>query len=161
VGQPVVESVLIASTTERVYAMVSDVARMGQWSPEASGARGADRVLAVGDRFVGLNRRGPVVWFTICTVTAAEPGRAFEFLVDVGPVPVSRWRYDLRPLDDGVELVETWEDRRGGPTGVPLKLMGQFVIPGSRPAHNRQTMRATLQAMKAAAEAGPADSGLR
>jgi hypothetical protein len=154
VGARVVESIRIDADPAAVYALVSDVARMGQWSPEATGARGADRALQVGDRFTGLNRRGPAVWFTFCTVTVADPGRAFEFLVDFGPVPVSRWRYDIRPQGDGgVQLIETWQDRRSGFTGVPVKALGQLVIPGSRPDHNRRSMRTTLQRLKAAAEA--------
>lgn len=151
--EPVVESVQIGATADRVYALVSDVARMGQWSPEAKGARGAGAQPQVGDRFVGVNRRGPALWFTICTVTVAAPGEAFEFIVDVGPVPVSRWRYDIRPVGGGVDLVETWWDRRTGVTGPPMKLLGQVVIPGSRPAHNRRNMRLTLQRMKAELEA--------
>lgn len=153
-AEPVVVAVTIAADPMRAYALISDVARIGDYSPEATGARGADRELQVGDRFTGMNRRGPVMWFTTCTVTVAEPGRAFEFLVDVGPVPVSRWRYDILPSQDGIEVRESWEDRRSGPLGPAVKAMGQLLIPGSRPEHNRRTMHVTLQRMKAALEAG-------
>lgn len=152
-AEPVVVSASIAADPLSAYSLISDVARMGNFSPEATGARGADRELKVGDRFVGLNRRGPVVWFTICTVTVAEPGIAFEFLVDMGPFPVSRWRYDIVPQADGIEVRETWWDRRNGPLGQSLKLMGQAVIPGSRPDHNRRNMQITLDRMKATLEA--------
>lgn len=150
---PVVESIGIRASASQVYATVADASRMGQFSPEARGARGARPQPRVGDRFLGLNRRGPVVWITVCTVTVAEPGRAFEFLVDVGPFPVSRWRYDINEHQDGVELVETWWDRRTGLSGPAVKLLGQAVIPGSRPAHNRRNMRLTLQRMKESLEA--------
>lgn len=152
-AEPVVVSLTMDADPQQAYQLISDVSRMGNFSPEAAGAHGADRALQVGDRFVGLNRRGPVVWFTICTVTVADPGRAFEFLVDVGPVAVSRWRYDIVPTDGGIEVTETWEDRRQGIAGPPVKLMGQLVIPGSRPEHNRRNMITTLERMKATLEA--------
>lgn len=148
----VVESIDIAADAADVYGVVSDVAGMGRFSPEATGARVRSERLQAGDRFLGLNRRGPVRWATTCTVTVADPGRAFEFLVDAGPLPVSRWRYDIEPVAGGVRVTETWTDRRTGPLGVAMKLLGQAVIPGSRPDHNRATMRATLQRMKAALE---------
>lgn len=149
----VTESTTINADPATVYRLVSDVARMGEWSPEATGAFGAQGQLGVGDRFVGRNKRGPVLWWTVCTVRQAEPGVRFAFDVDAGPAPISRWIYELRPTEQGgTELVETWIDRRRGPLGVAVKGLGQLFIPGSRPEHNRRNMRATLAALKQAAE---------
>lgn len=149
----VVESIVIDAAALDVYSLVSDVARIGSYSPEAIGAARAGRSLVAGDRFVGFNRRGPVIWWTYCTVLRAEPGVAFEFDVDFGPVPVSRWSYDFEALDGGAtKLTETWIDRRGGRTGLPVRLLGQAVIPGDRAEHNRGTMQVTLRRLKEAAE---------
>ncbi len=148
------ESIVINAPADLIYDMVSDVGRMGEWSPEATGARGADADLAVGDRFVGLNRRGPVRWFTVNTVRAADRGAEFEFDTDLGPMPVSRWRYDFENVGDGTtRVIETWQDRREGVTAVPVKAIGQLIIPGNREDHNRANMLVTLRRLKEAAEA--------
>jgi uncharacterized protein YndB with AHSA1/START domain len=150
----VTESITIDAAPEAVYDLVADVARMGEWSPEAVGARGASVRPSPGDRFVGFNRRGPVIWWTYCTVLRAERGVVFEFDVDFGPIAVSRWTYTFEPSSQGTtNLVETWLDRRQGPLSLPIRAFGKLVIPEDRAEHNRATMRATLVRLKAAAEA--------
>ena len=61
---------------EQVYALVADVARMGEWSPETIRAEwvGGATGPVVGARFRGHNKR-KAGWKTTCTITAAEPGR--------------------------------------------------------------------------------------
>jgi hypothetical protein len=57
-----------------VYALIADVTRMDQWSPEAAGARWTrGEPGTVGARFRGRNRNGLLRWSTDCTVTAVEP----------------------------------------------------------------------------------------
>lgn len=148
----VVERISIRATPEQVYRVVSDVAGMGRFSPEATGARGVAGSAQVGDRFTGTNRNGLARWSTTCTVTVADPGSAFEFDVAFGPFPISIWRYDIAPDGDAVTLTESWTDRRTGAAGAVMKLAGQFVIPGRRPGHNRANMQVTLQRMKAELE---------
>lgn len=151
-----------ASATQRIeaapgpiYDLVADLARMGQWSPEATGAVGAPRRVVAGDRFIGSNRRGPVRWWTVCTVLRAERGRVLEFDVDAGPLSISRWTYTFHPLaDGGTRVTETWLDRRDGLVGLPVRAAGRLLIPGDRAEHNRANIRITLQRLKAAAEAG-------
>lgn len=148
------ESITINAPADLIYDLVSDVTRMGEWSPEATGATGTEGTLAVGDRFTGWNKRGPVRWFTYNTVRAAERGAEFEFDTDFGPMPVSRWRYDFEETGDGsTRVVETWLDRREGVFAIPIKAMGQLLIPGNREVHNRANMVQTLRQLKAAAEA--------
>ena len=97
----------IAAPPEAVYGVVSDVTRMGEWSPETTkclwldGATGA----AVGVRFKGSNKRGFVTWSTKPTVVVAEPGREFTF--DVGTD--TRWSYRLEVEGDGTKLTEAFE----------------------------------------------------
>ena len=73
-------TVHIAAPPGLVWDLVSDVTRIGDYSPETFEAEwldGADRLRA-GARFRGHVRRngwGPVYW-TTCTVLAADPGRA-------------------------------------------------------------------------------------
>jgi len=89
------ESIRINAAPEVVYDLVADVARMGEWSPEATGARiakpGSQR--KVGDTFTGTNKHGVARWSTQCTVTQAKRGEEFEFTVEFKPFKISTWRY--------------------------------------------------------------------
>ena len=66
-------SVVIAASPDVVYGVVSDVTRMGEWSPETvacewiEGATGP----SVGARFKGTNKRGIARWSTKPKVVAA------------------------------------------------------------------------------------------
>ena len=80
--------------------LVSDVTRMGEWSPENTSCRwlGGATTPSVGARFKGTNRRGWRRWSTTCTVTEAEPGRRFAFDVRSGPLAISSWSYEFVPF---------------------------------------------------------------
>src|SRR5439155_18268980 len=86
-----------------LWRLVSDLPRMGEWSPENTGGRWLDGATgpAVGARLRGTNRSGWRFWMTTVTVTAAEPGRRFAFDVDGAGVPVSSWEYDIEETPDG------------------------------------------------------------
>jgi uncharacterized protein YndB with AHSA1/START domain len=152
-GAEVAEETRIDASPAAVYALISDVTQMGRWSPETSSCRwlgGADRP-AVGARFRGTNRLGWRRWSTTCTVTAAEPGRRFAFEVRSGPLAVATWSYELTG-DDGATIArEHWCERR-----APWfrRLTGLLLGVPDRTEHNRAGMRATLAALRAAAEAG-------
>lgn len=145
-------SLEIAASPEDVYDLVADVATMGQWSPEATGAVGAPAELQRGDHFWGLNKRGIARWFTRCTVIEAERGKLFVFDVDFPPMPVSRWTYEFTATETGALVTETWDDRREGALAAPIKLVGQIIIPGDRAIHNQRNIETTLARLKAAAE---------
>jgi uncharacterized protein YndB with AHSA1/START domain len=141
----------VAAPPQVVWELVSDVTRMGEWSPETTGARwrgGADGP-AVGARFSGSNRIGWRRWSTPCTVTAADPGRRFAFDVGVGPVAVATWAYDIEPTDAGCRVTETWVDRRAP---VVATLTGLVVGVADRAEHNRAGMATTLERLAEAAE---------
>lgn len=142
----------VCSPPSVVYDLVSDVTRMGSWSPETTACRwlGDATGPAVGARFRGTNRHGPLLrWTTTCTVTDAEPGRRFAFDVDFAGVPIARWAYDLEPTATGCTVTESWDDLRGRPLRLAsVPLMGI----ADRAAHNRRGMQATLTALAAAAE---------
>ena len=140
----------IAATPTAVYDLVSDVTRMGEWSPETTSCRWVDGDHAVvGARFRGTNRHLLARWTTTCTVTAAKRGRRFAFDVTFGPWAISEWAYDIDPADGGCRVTESWSDRR--PTGLRL---GSPLVMGitDRARHNRAGMETTLAALKAEAE---------
>lgn len=136
---------------QTVWEMVSDVTRMGEWSPETTSCRwlGGANGATVGARFRGSNRHGILRWSTTCTVTSAEPGRRFAFDVHYGPIPISTWSYDIVGRGQGCEVTESWTDRR------PLWMkIGAVPVMGiaNRPDHNRRGIEKTLATLKSAAE---------
>ena len=145
----------VAAAPIDVYDLISDVTRMGDWSPETSSCRWVGGVTgpAVGARFVGSNRRGPLVWRTSCRVTAADPGSAFAFTVSFAGMPIADWGYEIVADGQGCVVTETWTDRRSG----ALRLASVPVMGiADRAEHNRRGMAATLAALASAAEgAGP------
>lgn len=73
-GYTVRESVFVETTARRAYEVVSDVTRMGEWSPENTGAVVLGGVsMSPGTRFRGTNRSGWFRWSTRCEVVHAEP----------------------------------------------------------------------------------------
>lgn len=146
----------IAAGPEQVWSLISDVTRMGEWSPENEGGewlRGA-RGPKVGAAFRGANRHQSKRWTTRCTVMESEPGRTFAFKVRVGPLRVAEWRYELAATSTGCTVTESFADERGG----IVKLLGRFTIGiEDRETHNRSTMTTTLARLKATAE-GSKDS---
>ena len=142
----------IAAPAEKVWSLVSDLPRMGQWSPENTGGKwvGGATGPEVGARFRGSNRKGVRRWSTTCTVTAADEGKKFSFDVSYGPLAISTWEYTFTPTGSGTTVVEEWTDRR--PTW--MKVAGVPVMGVSdRGEHNRPGMEQTLASLKAAAEA--------
>ena len=90
----------IAASPERVYELVSDITRMGEWSPECvrcTWTKGATGPVA-GARFKAANkgRRGPA-WFNTPVVTIAEPGREFAFNRSGPGIGSYTWRTSSSP----------------------------------------------------------------
>jgi hypothetical protein len=140
----------VKTASQRLYELVSDLPRMGEWSPENTGGKwlGAAQGPAAGARFRGTNRNGIAVWMTSVTVTAADPGRRFAFDVDVMGVPVSTWEYTFADAADGCVVTEMWTDRR--PRWMQLASMATGVR--DRAGHNRRNMQETLRNLKVTAE---------
>ncbi len=131
--------------------MVSDVTRMGEWSPENEGGAWLDDATAgqPGARFRATNRVGKRSWKTVAAVVDAERGRRFSFRVSAGPVKVADWSYTFEPTPNGCRVTESWTDRRPG-WFKPLARLGTGV--GDRTAHNRTGMEQTLERLAAAVE---------
>jgi uncharacterized protein YndB with AHSA1/START domain len=145
-------TVHIAAPADRVWALVSDVTRIGEFSPETFEAQWLDGATGprAGARFRGhvrRNGRGPVYW-TTCTVTAAEPEREFGFSVGgLGSSTANTWRYLLEPAADGTDVTESFE--------LPGTLVNRIYWSLAGPARlrtNLDGMRATLERIKAVVE---------
>ncbi len=104
------ESISIEAPPDVVYAMVSDVTRMGQWSPVCKACwwdDAADR--GVGAWFTGRNEVPGRTWETRCQVVAAEPGREFAWVVGGSEEPRVRWGYTFEPACEGTRVTESWD----------------------------------------------------
>jgi uncharacterized protein YndB with AHSA1/START domain len=142
----------IDAPPERVYALLADVTRMGEWSPECVRCRwiGGDPGPRVGARFRGTSRNGWRQWSTVSTVVDATPGESFAFDVTYFRLPVATWRYEFRlNARGGTHLAESVEDRRGGLVRALSPLITGSPDRGRR---NTETMTTTLARLKAAAE---------
>jgi hypothetical protein len=101
------ESIVVARPAEFLYDMVSDVTRMGEWSPVCKACWWDDGdSLCVGAWFTGRNELPERVWETRSQVVAAERGREFTFVVGGSLV---RWSYAFTPVDGGTQVTESWE----------------------------------------------------
>jgi uncharacterized protein YndB with AHSA1/START domain len=144
-------SMHIDATPAEVWALVSDVTRIGEFSPETFEARwrkGYDGP-EVGAKFKGHVKRngvGPTYW-SACTVTACEPERLFEFSVGTDSVSVNNWGYRLEPEGQGTRVTEYF---RLEPS-LYMRLYW-LVLGPLRNRTNQRGMRTTLERMKAVLE---------
>ena len=145
-------TVHMAAAADRVWDLVSDVTRVGEFSPETFEAEWLDDAAGptIGARFRGhvkRNGRGPVYW-TVCTVTACDPGREFGFAVGgPGGRILNTWRYRLEPRGGGTDVTESFEL----PATAITRLY--WLIAGSaRGRANADGMRVTLEKMRAVVE---------
>lgn len=144
------ESVEITATPETVWSLVSDLTRMGEWSPQCRKVivRGGD--VRVGTKTINLNRRGLLVWPTTATVVRLEPNRHIAYRITEN---TTVWGFEIEPTDTGVRLTERREARDGETTKLSSTLIS--VAMGGAESFEKELaagMRETLAKIKAAAE---------
>lgn len=145
-------TIYIEAPPEAVYAVVSDITRMGELSPECTGGRwirGATGPSA-GARFVGFNRRGRVRWRTHNTVIVAVPGRELTFDTRESG---ARWSYLLEPEGDGTRVTERRSEFKARP--LAARIAARLLLGGveEHDQEMRDGLRATLERLKAVVEA--------
>jgi len=157
-GEPIhahQDSIEVAAPPEAVFELVTAMERYGEWSSENKGGywrKGPDGVPGtgeVGDQFVGINRRDGVEWKALVEIVEREHERAFAFVTGGREMNLVQWRYQLEPEGEGTRLTEQWELRNLSPQMIEK---GEQEV-AYRVANARESLHATLQAMKAAAEA--------
>ncbi len=161
-------SIHIDASPDRVWRMVSDVTRMGEWSPITYRCVWLDGATSptVGARFKGFNAMSPAKWWTICEVTESTPGKVFEFrTVDVSfPFSIgarnkemTRWRYTFEPDGIGTKVTESYAVAHTPVVlAAPMRLAA--IVPGGkrmvakRQGRTDAGLQETLERLKAAAE---------
>jgi uncharacterized protein YndB with AHSA1/START domain len=148
-------SVEIGAPPEVIWPLVSDLTRMGEWSPECTGARwkGGASGAQPGARFSGRNRKAFWRWSTKCTIVAAVPDREVAWTVSFFGLSVAYWGYRLEPSADGGTVVtEQWRDLRTFPVFQWAPAVKLVTGISDRVGTNESNMHATLDRLKAAAE---------
>jgi uncharacterized protein YndB with AHSA1/START domain len=142
----------IDAPPEKVWGLISDITKMGEYSPEVFEAEwlGDATGPAVGAKYRGhvkRNERGPTYW-TTCKVTECSPGEVFEFAVVMGDRAMNTWRYEFAPSGSGTDVTESFRLTDSILTKIFGVLGGQL-----RTNRNKRDMLRTLERVKAVAEA--------
>jgi uncharacterized protein YndB with AHSA1/START domain len=146
-------SVHVNVPPEKLYELVSDVRRTGEWSPECQRAEWLDGATgpAVGARFKGSNKHGAARWSTKPRVVTADEGREFAFVTTHLGKDATKWSYRFEPADGGTTVTESFEMLMDIPWYFTLAdrlLMGVK----DRKADLEDGMRVTLDRLRVAAE---------
>jgi Polyketide cyclase / dehydrase and lipid transport len=146
---------VIDADAETLYDMVSQLPRIGEWSPECEAVEWADDVATpvAGSRFVGHNAVGPgrrIRYSRRGRVLAADRGREFAFATEEGGREGTIWRYRFDSQSNGTRVIESytveWLPWWARILDVPLNRHKELV----------ENMRTTLENLKASAERGDA-----
>jgi len=143
-------SVTIAAAPERVWDLVSDVTKMGRFSPSNTGGKwlGGAKGPSVGAKFLGFNKRGLMRWAPRCQVIECEEATRFAFRVLDN---LSEWGFTLEPNGAEGTVLTQW---RNQPVEKPAvaKVAGKLLFRGKIDEEMTEGMRSTLNAIKAVAE---------
>ncbi len=144
----------IDADADTLYGMISDLTRIGEWSPECENVdwEGEVTTPVEGTEFLGHNAVGPgrrIRYSRHGTVLKAEPGKAFSFITDEGGRPSTAWHYTFEGLGDDCTRVTEGYEVRWIPTWARI-----LDVPTNRHKDLLKGMRTTLENLKAAAEAG-------
>ena len=140
-------SIEINAPIDVVFEFVTDLTRMGEWSPECyavaweDGSEGAD----LGAHFRGFNRVDEYEWDVPGEVTEFVKNRTFEFLVPRGSMLPTTWRFDFVAKDDRTSVRESFHAPMLNLEGSPSNFEGRFEM-------LHEGIVATLANIKSAAE---------
>lgn len=154
-------SITIAAEPKRVFGLITDLPRMGEWSPENTGGAWQDGATeaAVGAKFLGnnVNAEAGKRWDVAVVVAELEEPRRFVFHTVFKGMTLAHWIYELEPTEleggvPGCTVTETWVDTRNRALAKALggKITG---IPGlKRNEFTRRSIETTLANLKQTAE---------
>lgn len=144
----------IAASAEAVFVAITDISRMGEWSPECVRAEWSEGFSepAVGAMFMGHNVNGENEWSIESKVVELVENERFFFdcISSITPGYVfARWGYRIDPTDTGCTVTEYWQDLR---PDFMIERSAKASGVSDRVAHNRAGMKATLDRVAAAVE---------
>jgi hypothetical protein len=139
-------SIEIEVNVETVYAILTDLTRISELSPECYKAEweGESTGPAVGAKFRGYNQNGDQKWDMGCVVVTADPGKEWAFEVPADDGRGTTWRYEIDSTDTGCRVTESFDS--------PI-LDGEFFQKINRHKLLLENIDRTLLNLKAVAEA--------
>ena len=150
----------VAAPPGKVWALVSDITRVGDWGGECVHAEWIDDAdgPAVGARFQGRQIRQGQQWTSVSVVIEAQPGVSFAWAVGDPQYPSATWRYQLAADKSGGTILRYRAVMGPGPSGLSDEIAKaperQDSIIADRLNEHERNMTATLEAIKQAAEQG-------
>lgn len=149
-GMAVEVNAIFDAPIDEVWALLSDVERMGGLGPEHYAAAWDTTGPAIGAGFTGWNRNGAMEWFVHCVMTECRPPEFVEWTVGDVPMQSSTWSYELTKDPGGSTVVVQRFHHGPGFSYVRQRVdqkpeRAQDVIDG-RSAMLRESMQATLTA---------------
>ncbi|MCA1004360.1 SRPBCC family protein [Rhodococcus hoagii] len=125
-----------------LYDLISDITRMGVYSPETVSAHWLDGATSphVGARFQGDNRIGRARWSTKPEVVTADRGRCFAFRVPGRSGAL--WTYSFESAGDGTLVTESMQ--QGVPSPLLVRIIQRWSGVTDRAEHLRRGMTTTL-----------------
>lgn len=145
------QSIQIEAPAARVWALVSDVCRIPEWSPDVSSTRlrkGFEE-MGLGAQFTNRNVLGELEWTTHGEIVRFDQAEAIAFRIEEN---WAVWSFQLTPEGEGTLLTQ----RREIPDGVSdlsREYTDRFL--GGQDAYGEvldRGMRQTLERIKTAAE---------
>ncbi|MGB3352206.1 MAG: SRPBCC family protein [Mycobacterium sp.] len=138
----------INAPVSTVWALVSDLKKMPQWSPQCRLMKPIGG-MRQGARTINFNRRGFLAWPTTSRITELIPEKKLAFRVNENHTV---WSYELEPTEAGTRLIET-RHAENGTTAVSNFLVNSMM--GGVPSFEDELiegMNLSLNRIKAAAE---------
>jgi uncharacterized protein YndB with AHSA1/START domain len=132
----------------KVWALISDLRRMPQWSPQCRMMKPLGPIRQ-GTRTINLNRRNYAFWPTTSTVTEVIPEKKVAFRVNANN---TIWSYELQTTEFGTRVVETRHAENGVKAFSNMTVNALF---GGVPSFEQELiagMNESLTRLKAAAE---------
>jgi uncharacterized protein YndB with AHSA1/START domain len=141
----------IAASPQAVFAAITDITRMGEWSPECVRAEWNDGFdhAAVGAMYTGHNRNGDKEWSIEAKITELVQDERFVFDCIVRDFVFATWGYRIEPTATGSLVTEMWNDFRPESS---YERSAQVSGVEDRMSHNRAGMEVTLERLANALE---------
>ncbi|MFW0785821.1 SRPBCC family protein [Gordonia sp. CPCC 206044] len=142
-------SISVRAHPDEIYAIVADITRTPQWSPETVRAE-----WLTATRFQAWNRRRLGRWRTAAEVVEVHPGRSFSYVVEAMGGEWTRWTYTIEPLsEDETRLTETC--RMCVDLAIPVVLFERLALfVWDRRTDLQENLDASVRRIKAIAESG-------
>lgn len=150
--------VTVDASADSVWAVISDVTRVGEWSGECQGCawENGTQAMTPGARFRGRNRRGGIRWTRVNEVTLVQRPRTLVWrTVARPPYPDSvEWRLILDDDGEKTRVSESFEV-------LDMPRLMEWLVWFAMPAHRDRTadLVEDLSRLKVVVESGDGKPG--